>query len=457
MFRRINPWGLWGALFLLGMMLAACQSGPSQEEIATQVAQAVAATEAARPTDTPVPPTATPAATDAPTNTPRPTATPTPVPPTATPTVAPTNTATPRPTATPTPTPEPVQATLNKNANLRAGPGTVYGVSKKAKKDESFLVTGKAEMEGATWWQIDLGNGKMAWVREDLVTLSGPADAVATVAELPPTPAATPTPKPPAGPRGVLLYSNANLDAMQWELWEYNFNTGKKRMLHAWRTEVDVSPDGKQIAYFAWPEDSGPENVGIWIMNSDYSNPRKILPGGAYPSFSPGGDRLAVMGDKIYIVNSDGSGLRPLIEGEYPSWSPVDNRIAFRACFGGDCGIWITDADAGGRVRLTTGGSDGQPAWSPDGKRLAFISQEEGNFEIYVIDADGGNRKRLTNRLASDGLPVWSPDGHWIAWRSDEGGTWGIWVMRPDGSAKRRLFDAPVLKYWFFEKMAWRR
>ncbi len=183
----------------------------------------------------------------------------------------------------------------------------------------------------------------------------------------------------------------------------------------------------------------------------------RILPGDAYPSFCPGGDRLAVMGYLIYIVNSDGGGLRPLIAGEYPDWSPVDNRIVFRNCFGGDCGIWITDADAGGRLRLTTGGGDGQPAWSPDGKRIAFISEEEGNFEIYVINADGSGRKRLTNRLVSDGLPTWSPDGQWIAWRSDEGGVWGVWVMRPDGSAKRRLFDAPVLPVWFFEKLAWRR
>ncbi len=441
---------------LLGLaVLAGCNSGPSESEVATQVAEAVAATEAAKPTDTPVP-TDTP--TTAPTDTPTPAPKDTPTPaPTDTPTPLPTNTPTPVPTATPTPTPEPVQVTLNKNVNLRGGPGTNYLVVRKGKKGETFDVLGKAEMKDGVWWEIDLGEGKTAWVREDLVTLTGEADAVSVVAELPPTPEATPTPKPPPGPRGVMLYSNANLDAQQWELWEYNFNTGKKRFLHAWRTEVDFSPDGRQVAYFAWPGDKGRDQVGIWIMNSDYTNEHRILPGGAYPSFSPGGDRLAVMGDQIYIVNSDGSGLRPLIQGEYPDWSPVDNRIVFRNCFGGDCGIWITDADAGGRIRLTTGGSDGQPAWSPDGKRIAFISQEEGNFEIYVINADGSGRKRLTNRLASDGLPVWSPDGQWIAWRSDEGGTWGIWVMRPDGSSKRRLFDAPVLPVWFFEKMAWRR
>lgn len=437
---------MWGALFLAG-----CNTGPTESEVATQVAEAVAATEAARPIDTPVP-TATP--TTAPTATPTAASTDTPTPaPTDTPTPAPTAT----PTDTPTPTPEPVQVTLNKTVNLRGGPGTNYLVVKKGAKGATFDVVGQAEIQGVIWWQIDLGAGETAWVREDLVSLTGEADAVKVVAELPPTPEATPTPKPPPGPRGVLLYSNANIDAQQWELWEYNFNTGQKRFLHAWRTEVDFSPDGRQVAYFAWPGDKGRDQVGIWIMNNDYTNEHRILPGGAYPSFSPGGDRLAVMGDQIYIVNSDGGGLRPLIPGEYPDWSPVDNRIVFRNCFGGDCGIWLTDADAGGRVRLTTGGSDGQPAWSPDGKRIAFISQREGNFEIYVINADGSGRQRLTHRLASDGLPVWSPDGQWIAWRSDEGGTWGVWIMRPDGSGKRRLFDAPVLPVWFFEKMAWRR
>ena len=445
---------LIAGLLLVAFSLVGCNKTPDTPDVATIVAEAVAATEAAKPTATAVPPTPTALP---PTDTPvPPTHTPTAVP-TDTPTPAPTDTPTPAPTDTPTPTAEPVQVSMNKTVNLRSGPGVNYLVAGKGQKGNQFVVLGKAEMKDGVWWQIDLGKGKTAWVREDLVSASGPVEGVETVAELPPTPAVTPTPKPPAGPRGVMLYSNANLDAQQWELWEYNFGTGGKRLLHPWRTEVDFSPDGKQIAYYAWPGDKGRENVGIWIMNSDYTNEHRILPGGAYPSFSPGGDRLAVMGDQIYIVNSDGGGLRPLIQGEYPDWSPVDNRIVFRNCFGGDCGIWITDADAGGKVRLTTGGSDGQPAWSPNGKRIAFISQEEGNFEIYVINADGSGRKRLTNRLASDGLPVWSPDGQWIAWRSDEGGTWGIWVMRPDGSAQRRLFDAPVLPVWFFEKMAWRR
>ena len=442
-------------LVLTVLALTGCNSAQSTPDISTAVAKAIEETETAKPTDTTVPPTDTPIP---PTDTPIP-PTATSVPPTATP--VPADTPTPVPTDTPvpptdTPTPEPVQLTFNKAVNLRGGPGTNYLVVGKGAQGDSHAIVGQFEASDGVWYQFDMGEGKMAWVRHDLVETSGAVENIA-VAEAPPTPAVTPTPKPPAGPRGTMLYSNANLDEGQWELWEYNFASGEKKFLYAWRTQVAISKDGQQIA-FQQLSLTNRDDIGIWVMNNDYSNAHRVLPGGLYPSFSPGGDRLAVMGNmEIYIVNSDSSGLRFLGPGEYPAWSPTDNRIAFRNCFGGDCGIWITDADAGGQIRLTTGGSDGQPAWSPNGQKIAFISQEEGNFEIYVMNADGTGQTRLTNRLASDGLPVWSPDGNWIAWRSDEGGSWGIWVMRPDGSSQRRLFDAPVLPVWFFEKMAWRQ
>ena len=158
----------------------------------------------------------------------------------------------------------------------------------------------------------------------------------------------------------------------------------------------------------------------------------------------------------MYILNSDGSGLRKLEVGEYPDWSPVDDWIAHRGCYGPDCGLWITHADSGERRRLTTGGGDGQPAWSPDGKQIAYISKDDGNFEIYKINRDGSGKVRLTETPQSDGLPIWSPDGKWIAFRSDRSGKWAIYVMRSDGSGVAQVVEADVLPLWFWEKMAWR-
>ena len=161
-------------------------------------------------------------------------------------------------------------------------------------------------------------------------------------------------------------------------------------------------------------------------------------------------ERLSAQGgDSMYILNSDGSGLRELAVGEYPAWSPVDDWIAHRGCYGADCGLWITHADSGERRRLTTGGGDGQPAWSPNGKQIAYISKDDGNFELYRVNRDGSGKVRLTNDVHSDGLPVWSPDGKWIGFRSDRSGKWVIYVMAADGSNVRKIVDADVLPLWF--------
>lgn len=400
------------------------------------------------PTETPIPPTAT--ATPAPpTNTPEPpTATPiptaTPVPPTATPEP---------PTATPTPAAP--QAVPKQNINLRAGPGINYPVVGAAKAGQALTVVGK-NADGS-WLQVCCVAEKQAWLSASLVTVEGAIAAVPVPADIPTPPPTAAAPKPVGGAlSGVLIYSVANLDADKWELWEYTFANGQSRALFDWRTEVAFSRDYKQIAYYAWPPVAG-GNPGIWIMNRDYTGERLVIRGGAYPSFSPDGGRLSAGdGKSVYVLNSDGGGLRRIVEGEYPAWSPTSNWIAHRACIGGACGIYLTDPDSGARQRLTEGGSDGQPAWSPDGKQIAYISKDDGNFEIYRIDVSGANKVRLTNNPASDGLPVWSPNGAWIAFRSDRGGSWAIYVMRADGSDVRKLVDAPVLPLWFFEKMGWR-
>ncbi len=339
--------------------------------------------------------------------------------------------------------------------NVRSGPGAAYPVIATAKKGQTFDVKGKNQ--DGSWLQLCCFSGKSGWASASLLTVKGDLKAVPVVKAVPAPPPAAAKPAAASGkPRGILLYSVANMNDERWEVWEYNFATGKSRKLNDWRTELAISRDSKQLVYFAWPGAVG-DKPGVYISAPDFSGERLVIEGGAYPSFSPGGDRLTLMGgDSMWIINSDGNGLRELGTGEYPAWSPVDNWIAYRACNGGACGLWLMNADSGEVRRLTTGGGDGQPAWSPDGKRLAYISKEDGNFEIYVINRDGSANTRLTTTPQSDGLPVWSPDGKLIAFRSDRDGNWAIYTMKPDGTGLAKLVDASVLPLWFFEKMAWR-
>lgn len=365
---------------------------------------------------------------------------------------------------------EPYITIARSRVNLRGGPGTGFPVVGTAAQGEQYPVVGKNA--AGNWFEFQRTEDATAWIADFIVTLSGDVNDIPVSENIPEPPQAAAPAAPAAssgstgataftgGLGGKLLYSVANMDANRWELWEYSFATGGSTKISDWRTEVAVSRDNSQIAYFAWPGDVG-DQVGIYIMDSNLSNNRLLVYGGAYPSFNPGGDRLVVQGGPdIYVVNSDGNGLRELTRGEYPAWSPVNDEIVHRACVGGSCGLWIIDANSGdpnAKRQLTTGGSDGQPAWSPNGQRIAYISQDDGNFEIYIINRDGTGKIRLTDSPSSDGLPVWSPDGQWIAFRSDRGGGWAIYAVRPDGTGVRKLVDASVLDRWFFEKMAWRR
>lgn len=448
---------------LLGLMVG-CTAPPAAN---VQPPAAIPPTETPAPPPTPIPPTATavpPSATPIPPS-------PTLVPPSLTPTLAPTPlpTTTPTsvpPTSAPTATPtlvSPSAKVKGQTLNVRGGPGPDFQIIATANQGQAFDLVGRNPDN--TWLQICCFAAKPGWVSAALVDVTG-----AEVAKLPvpkDLPTAQPSPTagagaapapalPPAGGlSGILYYSKTDKDVTRWELWRYNLATGDNQFMKEWRTELAFSSDYKQLTYFAWGPAVGGK-AGIYASNPDLSGERLVIPGGAYPSFSPDGNRIAAQGGGIYILGSDGKSLRKLTEGEYPAWSPVDNWIAHRGCYGPDCGLYLTHADSGERRRLTSGGGDGQPAWSPNGQQLIYISKDDGNFEIYRINRDGSGKVRLTNEPHSDGLPVWSPRGDWIAFRSDRDGSWAIYVMRIDGSGVRRLVDASVLPAWFFEKMAWR-
>jgi eukaryotic-like serine/threonine-protein kinase len=135
-----------------------------------------------------------------------------------------------------------------------------------------------------------------------------------------------------------------------------------------------------------------------------------------------------------------------------PRWSPDGQKIAVAvrrvAPRGAD--LWLYDVARGAPTRLTFGVIDGSPVWSPDGKRLVYGASGIASPGIYVIDADGGGK---AERVADGGAPSsWAAGTNSIAFlRRTETGSNGIWVLPASGDRTPQLFLESRFTLWFPE------
>ena len=121
--------------------------------------------------------------------------------------------------------PQPMALVTSASANLRGGPGTVYGIVGRAVEGDSLPVTGR-NADGS-WLLVLDADGEPAWVAASLVELSGDPQALAA-ATPPPTPDAPIAPAAPtssggatgAPPTGPNLLANPGFeDTSVWIRW----------------------------------------------------------------------------------------------------------------------------------------------------------------------------------------------------------------------------------------------
>jgi class 3 adenylate cyclase len=253
-----------------------------------------------------------------------------------------------------------------------------------------------------------------------------------------------------------------------------------------WETYGAWSPDGARIAFMGIDQR---DQASLWIVGSDGSDPRNLVPvippelvdtstDRIYrPSWSADGKQLLFTYGTggVWVISAAGSGLHRLIaplpapaqptpdpDGnveEIPppllgasTWTP-DGRIVVEVTVPSvdpkasepATSLQVSAADGSGLAPLAglpAGLSVTRPAWSGDG-RLAFLANAAGSSDLaqptdlYVFDPAGGDARKLPGTTGIADAPSWSPDGTKLAFANGV-----LYTIGADGTSLTKLGGA---------------
>ena len=216
------------------------------------------------------------------------------------------------------------------------------------------------------------------------------------------------------------------------------------------------SPDGTRMAFWSPAADG---SLDLHVADADGWHAVRVNADLAIdpdtpwqPSWSPDGRQLVFpSGDRLYVVQADGSGVRPLVPGAAlaaltPRWSPDGSWIAFQAQLRQAVRVLaIIHPDGTGYRELFTSEGSGaafqQPSWASDSRRLAYMFGSDGMHDIAVIDVMSDEETVLSSDGDDEFWPVWSPDDRQVMWNT---ALQTIRLADPDGAHPVELPDLGI-------------
>jgi len=251
-----------------------------------------------------------------------------------------------------------------------------------------------------------------------------------------------------------------------------------------------VSPNRKQIAFIS----NVNTDLQLFVMNMDGSGLRQVTTvpiAGVDPAdlsfcWSPDGTQLLYpSNDRLYSVNSDGTGLRRRFPA-YPGrtlagcdWTPQGNLIAFRSTgtnvYDNEIATINPDETGGNLLYSARGKRLGNPTFSINGRTLIFTVDSSGfmneqnrqlDARIYTLDIatkrttvlganQGGTGNTQTSYSKPAGTndldPRYSPNGAQIIFTNTDNtgnGARSVYISDLNGGNRRLLFSPAEMPYW---------
>ena len=117
--------------------------------------------------------------------------------------------------------------------------------------------------------------------------------------------------------------------------------------------------------------------------------------------------------------------------------------------------LWVVGTDGSGLRPLTRhADNDTSGTWSPDGRTVYFLSTRSGSSQVWKLPLDGGEAQQLTALPLDVGSFVLSPDGKWLALSMEvfPGATPEETRKRLDeiaaGKATGKTYDRLFFRHW---------
>lgn len=127
-------------------------------------------------------------------------------------------------------------------------------------------------------------------------------------------------------------------------------------------------------------------------------------------------------------------------------WTP-DGRLVFVSTLGGGQRIWIMNADGSEQKPLSelSGVVTNSPRVSPDGRHIFYLAHSGKNLQLWRMEIDGTRPVQLTDAYSGVEAFALTPDGRWIIYDLYAP---GIWKMPVEGGTATKLSDTST---WFVE------